>query len=106
MANMIRPLHDRIIVRRIEESEQMRGGLYIPDTAKEKPQEGEVIAVGNGKILENGTKTELDVKVGDRILFGKYAGSEVKLEGEEYLILREDDVLGVIEGASKSKGAK
>jgi chaperonin GroES len=106
MANMIRPLHDRIIVRRIEESEQMRGGLYIPDTAKEKPQEGEVIAVGNGKVLENGTKTELDVKVGDRILFGKYAGSEVKLEGEEYLILREDDVLGVIEGASKSKGAK
>jgi len=84
----------------------MRGGLYIPDTAKEKPQEGEVIAVGNGKVLENGTKTELDVKVGDRILFGKYAGSEVKLEGEEYLILREDDVLGVIEGASKSKGAK
>ena len=106
MANMIRPLHDRIIVRRIEESEQMRGGLYIPDTAKEKPQEGEVIAVGNGKVLENGTKTELDVKVGDRILFGKYAGSEVKLDGDEYLILREDDVLGVIEGASKSKGAK
>jgi chaperonin GroES len=93
-------------VRRIEEEEQMRGGLYIPDTAKEKPQEGEVIAVGNGKLLENGTKIGLDVKVGDRVLFGKYAGTEVKLDGEEYLILREDDVLGVIEGASKVKGAK
>jgi chaperonin GroES len=106
MASRIRPLHDRIIVRRIEESEQMRGGLYIPDTAKEKPQEGEVIAVGNGKILENGTKIALDVKAGDRVLFGKYAGTEIKLDGEEYLILREDDVLGVIEGATKSKGAK
>jgi chaperonin GroES len=104
MASKIRPLHDRIIVRRIEEQEQMRGGLYIPDTAKEKPQEGEVIAVGNGKVLENGTKIELDVKVGDRVLFGKYAGSEVKIDGEEYLILREDDVLGVIEGATKAKG--
>jgi chaperonin GroES len=93
-------------VRRIEESEQMRGGLYIPDTAKEKPQEGEVIAVGNGKVLENGTKIALDVKAGDRVLFGKYAGTEIKLDGEEFLILREDDVLGVIEGATKSKGAK
>jgi chaperonin GroES len=106
MASRIRPLHDRIIVRRIEEQEQMRGGLYIPDTAKEKPQEGEVIAVGNGKILENGTKIELDVKTGDRVLFGKYAGTEIKLDGEEYLILREDDVLGVIEAATKGKGAK
>ncbi|MBX3280428.1 MAG: co-chaperone GroES [Acidobacteria bacterium] len=106
MATTIRPLRDRIIVRRIEESEQMRGGLYIPDTAKEKPQEGEVIAVGNGKVLENGTKIELDVKKGDRVLFGKYAGTEVKLDGEEYLILREDDVLGIIEGANKAKGAK
>ena len=106
MASRIRPLHDRIIVRRIEENEQMRGGLYIPDTAKEKPQEGEVIAVGNGKVLENGTKIALDVKAGDRVLFGKYAGTEIKLDGEEYLILREDDVLGVIEGATKSKGAK
>lgn len=106
MASRIRPLHDRIIVRRIEESEQMRGGLYIPDTAKEKPQEGEVIAVGNGKVLENGTKIALDVKAGDRVLFGKYAGTEIKLDGEEFLILREDDVLGVIEGATKSKGAK
>ncbi len=106
MASRIRPLHDRIIVRRIEENEQMRGGLYIPDTAKEKPQEGEVIAVGNGKVLENGTKIALDVKAGDRVLFGKYSGTEIKLDGEEYLILREDDVLGVIEGATKSKGAK
>src|SRR2546430_6312530 len=106
MASRIRPLHDRIIVRRIEEQEQMRGGLYIPDTAKEKPQEGEVIAVGNGKILENGTKLDMDVKAGDRVLFGKYAGTEIKLDGEEYLILREDDVLGVIEGASKAKGTK
>lgn len=106
MASRIRPLHDRIIVRRIEENEQMRGGLYIPDTAKEKPQEGEVIAVGNGKVLENGTKIALDVKAGDRVLFGKYSGTEIKLDGEEFLILREDDVLGVIEGATKSKGAK
>jgi chaperonin GroES len=82
----------------------VRGGIYIPDTAKEKPQEGEVIAVGNGKILENGSKIALDVKAGDRVLFGKYAGTEVKLDGEEFLILREDDVLGVIEGATKAKG--
>lgn len=106
MATSIRPLRDRVIVRRVEEEEQMRGGLYIPDTAKEKPQEGEVIAVGNGKVLENGTKIELDVKVGDRVLFGKYAGTEVKLDGDEYLILREDDILGIIEGASKARGAK
>src|SRR4029450_6993108 len=106
MASMIPPLPDRVIVRRIEEQEQMRGGLYIPDTAKEKPQEAEVIAVGNGKVLENGTKLELEVKVGDRVLFGKYSGSEVKLDGEEYLILREDDILGVIEGTTKAKGAK
>jgi chaperonin GroES len=107
MASTIRPLHDRIIVRRIEESEQMRGGLYIPDTAKEKPQEGEVLAVGNGKVLENGSRQAPDVKAGDRVLFGKYAGSEVKLDGEDYLILREDDVLGVIEGSgAKAKSAK
>ena len=104
MAQSIRPLRDRIIVRRIEEQEQVRGGIYIPDTAKEKPQEGEVIAVGNGKILENGSKVALDVKAGDRVLFGKYAGTEIKLDGEEFLILREDDVLGVIEGATKAKG--
>lgn len=104
----IRPLNDRIIVRRVEEQEQMRGGLYIPDTAKEKPQEGEVIAVGNGKILNNGDRVAIDIKVGDKVLFGKYSGTEVKLDGEEYLILREDDVLGVIETAvaAKGKGAK
>jgi chaperonin GroES len=106
MATTIRPLNDRIIVRRTEDQEQMRGGLYIPDTAKEKPQEGEVIAVGNGKLLENGTRIQMDVKAGDRILFGKYAGTEVKLDGEEYLILREDDVLGVVETAARGKGAK
>jgi len=104
MATTIRPLNDRIIVRRMEDNEQMRGGLYIPDTAKEKPQEGEVIAVGNGKLLDNGTRIAIDIKAGDKVLFGKYAGTEIKLDGEEYLILREDDVLGVIEGAAKAKG--
>ncbi|MBO0862178.1 MAG: co-chaperone GroES [Chloracidobacterium sp.] len=106
MAVNIRPLNDRIIVRRLEEQEQMRGGLYIPDTAKEKPQEGEVLAVGNGKLLETGQRIAIDLKAGDRILFGKYAGTEIKLDGEEYLILREDDVLGVVETTAKSKGAK
>jgi chaperonin GroES len=106
MAVSIRPLNDRIIVRRMEEQEQMRGGLYIPDTAKEKPQEGEVLAVGNGKLLDNGQRIAIDLKAGDRILFGKYAGTEIKLDGEEYLILREDDVLGVVETAAKGKGAK
>jgi len=106
MAVSIRPLNDRIIVRRMEEQEQMRGGLYIPDTAKEKPQEGEVLAVGNGKLLETGQRTPIDLKAGDRILFGKYAGTEIKLDGEEYLILREDDVLGVVETTAKGKGAK
>ncbi len=106
MAVNIRPLNDRIIVRRIEEQEQMRGGLYIPDTAKEKPQEGEVLAVGAGKLLETGQRIPIDLKPGDRILFGKYAGTEVKLDGEEYLILREDDVLGVVQTTAKGKGAK
>jgi chaperonin GroES len=106
MAVSIRPLNDRIIVRRLEEQEQMRGGLYIPDTAKEKPQEGEVLAVGNGKLLDNGQRIAIDLKAGDRILFGKYSGTEIKLDGEEYLILREDDVLGVVETAAKGKGAK
>jgi chaperonin GroES len=106
MATTIRPLNDRIIVRRTEDQEQMRGGLYIPDTAKEKPQEGQVIAVGNGKLLENGQRVSMDVKAGDKVLFGKYAGTEIKLDGEEYLILREDDVLGVVEGTAKGKGAK
>jgi chaperonin GroES len=93
----IRPLHDRVIVQRIEEEEKTKGGIIIPDTAKEKPQEGKVIAVGPGKILENGTKVTLDVKVGDKILFGKYSGTEIKIEGEEYLMMREEDILGVIE---------
>ncbi len=106
MAVSIRPLNDRIIVRRTEEQEQMRGGLYIPDTAKEKPQEGEVLAVGNGKLLDSGQRISIDIKPGDRVLFGKYAGTEIKLDGEDYLILREDDVLGVIETTAKGKGAK
>ena len=90
------PLHDRILVRRVEETETIRGGIIIPDSAKEKPQEGEVVAVGNGKILEDGKVLPLDVKAGDRILFGKYSGSEIKLDGEEFLILREEEVLGVL----------
>lgn len=93
----IRPLHDRVIVQRLEEEKTTKGGIIIPDTAKEKPQEGKVIAVGSGKILENGTKTPMDVKVGDKILFGKYSGTEIKVEGEEFLMMREDDILGVIE---------
>ena len=92
----VRPLHDRLLVRRIEEKETVKGGIIIPDSAKEKPQEGEVIAVGNGKILDNGTKLELDVKAGDKILFGKYSGTDIKIDGEEFLILREDEVLAVI----------
>ena len=97
----IRPLYDRIVVKRIEQQEQMQGGLYIPDSAKEKPQEGEVVAVGNGKKTEEGKIIPLDVKKGDRILFGKYGGTEIKIEGEEYLILREDEVLGIIETPKK-----
>jgi chaperonin GroES len=93
----IRPLHDRIIVKRLEEEEKTKGGIIIPDTAKEKPMEGKVIAVGKGKILEDGKIQTLDVKAGDRVLFGKYSGTEVKIEGEEHLIMREDDILGVIE---------
>jgi chaperonin GroES len=94
----IRPLGDRILVKRIQEEEKTKGGIIIPDTAKEKPQEGRVVAVGKGKMTEDGKLVAPDVKAGDRILFGKYAGSEVKLEGEEHLILREDDILGVLEG--------
>ena len=92
----VRPLHDRLLVKRIEEKETVKGGIIIPDTAKEKPQEGEVIAVGNGKILDNGTKVPLDVKAGDKILFGKYSGTDIKIDDQEYLILREDEVLAVI----------
>jgi chaperonin GroES len=94
----IRPLHDRVIVTRIEEEERTKGGIIIPDTAKEKPQEGKVVAVGKGKVNDDGKVMPLDVKAGDRILFGKYSGSEVKIDGEEYLIMREDDILGVLEG--------
>ena len=97
----IRPLYDRIVVKRIEQQEQMQGGLYIPDTAKEKPQEGEVVAVGKGKRLEDGKVVPLDVQVGDRILFGKYSGSDIKLDSDEYLIMREDEVLGILVDAPK-----
>jgi chaperonin GroES len=104
MATNIRPLHDRVIVKRIEEGEQVRGGIIIPDSAKEKPQEGEVIAVGDGKRKDDGTRIPLDVQAGDRVLFGKYSGSEIKLDGEEYLIMREDEILGVIERAGAASG--
>jgi chaperonin GroES len=97
MAMKIRPLHDRILVKRLEEQEVKKGGIIIPDTAKEKPQEGKVIAAGNGKVGDDGKKIPLDVKAGDRILFGKYSGSEVKIEDDEYLILREEDVLAILE---------
>lgn len=104
MATSIKPLHDRVIVRRIEEtSNQTAGGLFIPDSAKEKPQEGEVIAAGAGKYKEDGTRQVLDVKAGDRVLFGKYSGSEIKIDGEEFLIMREDEILGVIERAGAAK---
>jgi chaperonin GroES len=93
----LRPLHDRILVKRVEEEEVRRGGIIIPDTAKEKPQEGKVIAVGTGKVTEEGKKRPLDVKAGDRILFGKYSGSEVKIDDEDYLILKEEDVLGILD---------
>lgn len=92
----IRPLQDRVLVRRVDEEEKTKGGILIPDSAREKPMEGKVVAVGNGKILDNGTKVSPEVKAGDRILFGKYAGTEVKIDGEEHLILREDDILGVL----------
>jgi len=93
----LRPLHDRVLVRRLEEQESKRGGLFIPDSAKEKPQQAEVIAAGNGKLLDNGERAPLEVKAGDRILFGKYSGSEVRIDGEDYLIFREDEILGVLD---------
>ncbi|HLH04305.1 MAG TPA: co-chaperone GroES [Bryobacteraceae bacterium] len=103
----IRPLHDRVVVKRIEEQETMQGGLYIPDSAKEKPQQGEVVAVGKGKRDDSGKVNALDVQVGDRILFGKYSGNDIKLDGNEYLIMREDEILGVItNGSSNGKSAK
>jgi chaperonin GroES len=99
----VRPLHDRIIIRRLEEGEQRVGGIIIPDTAKEKPQQGKVIATGTGKVKDDGTRQRLDVKAGDLILFGKYSGQEIKLDGEDYIIMREDEILGVIEGADAKK---
>ena len=106
MATKLRPLHDRILVERIEEGEQKVGGIIIPDSAKEKPQQGKVIAAGNGKVKDDGKRIALDVKSGDLILFGKYSGQEIKLEGEEYLIMREDEVLAVIEGADGKPKSK
>ena len=94
----IRPLHDRVIVKRVEEEKTSAGGIVIPDSAAEKPVKGEIIAVGNGKVLDNGEVRKPEVKVGDRILFGKYSGNEIKIDGEEHLILREDDILGIVEG--------
>ena len=107
MATNIKPLHDRVLIRRIEEStnQTSAGGLFIPDTAKEKPQEGEVIAAGDGKYKEDGTRQTLDVKAGDRVLFGKYSGSEVRLDNEEFIIMREDEILGIINRAGQ-KAAK
>jgi chaperonin GroES len=102
----VRPLHDRILLKRIEEKESVKGGIIIPDTAKEKPQEGVVVAVGNGKILENGTKIILEVKEGDHVLFGKFSGTDIKVDGEEYLIVREDDVLGILTESAKPKASK
>jgi chaperonin GroES len=98
----VKPLHDRILIKRVEEKETIKGGIIIPDTAKEKPQEGEVIAVGGGKKTEEGKVIPLDVKAGDRILFGKYSGTEIKIDEEEYLIIREDEVLGILEAAKQS----
>src|SRR6478735_3930942 len=105
MKTNITPLHDRVIVKRIDEGEQVRGGIIIPDTAKEKPQEGEVVAAGEGKYREDGSRQTLDVKVGDRVLFGKYSGSEVKIDNEELLIMREDEILGIIQRAAAGKKA-
>ncbi len=98
----IRPLYDRIVVKRVEQKEQMQGGLYIPDSAKEKPQEGEVVAVGKGKRMEDGKVIPLDVQPGDRILFGKYSGSDIKIDNEEYMIMREDEILGILETGPKT----
>jgi len=106
MTTNITPLHDRVIVQRIDEGEQIRGGIIIPDSAKEKPQEGEVIAAGLGKYKDDGTRQPLDVKKGDRVLFGKYSNSEIKIDGEELLIMREDEILGVITRAGAAAGDK
>jgi chaperonin GroES len=105
MATKFTPLHDRILVKRVEEAETTRGGIIIPDSAKDKPQEGEVISAGKGKIMEDGKVRPLDVKEGDRILFGKYSGTEIKLDGEDYIIMREEEVLGILSGAAKKETA-
>jgi|SRR5262245_40081764 chaperonin GroES len=102
MAQKLTPLHDRVVIRRIEEQETVRGGIIIPDTAKEKPQEGEVIAVGKGKSNDEGKVFPLDVKEGDRVLFGKYSGTEIKIDGEDYIIMREEEILGILSGAGKA----
>ena len=102
----VRPLHDRVILQRLEEDEQRIGGIIIPDSAKEKPQHGKVIAVGKGKTEKDGKVTPLDVKAGDTVLFGKYAGQEIKVDGQEYLIMREEEILGVVEGGKEAKGKK
>jgi len=102
----VRPLHDRVLIQRIEEKETIRGGIIIPDSAKEKSQEGEVIAVGNGKVLDDGTIRPIEVKPGDRILFGKYSGTEIKIDGQDYIILREDEIIGILAAAGKSAGKK
>ncbi|GAC1659928.1 MAG: co-chaperone GroES [Acidobacteriaceae bacterium] len=101
MAQKLTPLHDRVVIRRIEEGESIRGGIIIPDSAKEKPQEGEVIDVGKGKSNDEGKVFPLDVKEGDRVLFGKYAGTEIKLDGDDYIIMREEEILGIVSGAAK-----
>jgi chaperonin GroES len=106
MTTNIKPLHDRVIVKRIDEGEQTRGGLIIPDSAKEKPQEGLVIAVGDGNYRKDGTRQALDVKAGDRVLFGKYSSSEIKIDGEELLIMREDEILGIVSRAGAAAGGK
>ena len=100
----VRPLHDRVVLERLAESEEKVGGIIIPDTAKEKPQQGKVIAVGNGRVTDKGDVLPLDVKVGDTVLFGKYSGAEIKLEGKDYLIVREDEILGVVEGVRELAG--
>ncbi|HET6143210.1 MAG TPA: co-chaperone GroES [Candidatus Acidoferrales bacterium] len=105
MSVNVTPLHDRVLIKRIEEKESIKGGIIIPDSAKEKPQEGEVVAAGAGK-MEKGVRVPLDVKVGDRVLFGKYSGTEIKVEDEDYLILREDEILAKLSGAAKAAGGK
>jgi len=106
MSVNVTPLHDRVLIKRIEEKESVKGGIIIPDTAKEKPQEGEVIAAGAGKINDKGERIALDVKAGDRVLFGKYSGTEIKVEDEDYLILREDEILAKLSGAAKAAGGR